>query len=176
MLTPAVLAAAGFLQDLGSREGDLISLGAHGCHLFNAAMPSAPCTGSHGVLLWARLRVAVLRSAIPWGLLLKQRLGCHFRARLTHGSGLAGGWQRGWGTAAMFPGTNRAMPGAPVWDSPWSQALWCQSSQRGAGMWSQWSVPTPATQGSVAAGLWAESRPAREKDVLSRFIPCWLSS
>lgn len=83
MLTPAVLGAAGFLQDLGSREGDFISLGVHG-----AVYSMQPCPS----LAWtprtdpgwrrvpgAQLRVAVLRSARPLGFVvgLKQRLGWH---------------------------------------------------------------------------------------------------
>lgn len=64
--------------------------------------------------------MVVLRSACPLGFIvgLKQRLGWHFRAGLTHGSSLAGGWQQGWGTADMFPGMSRAVPGAPAWHSP----------------------------------------------------------
>lgn len=42
MLTPAVLAAAAFLQDLGSREGGFHLSGGSWWHLFNAAMPSVP--------------------------------------------------------------------------------------------------------------------------------------
>lgn len=160
MLTPAVLSAAGFLQDLESREGDFISLRAHSA-IYSVqpcpqphAVPS-PCTDSESrswlgmCPLGPGLRVAVLRSARPLGFVvgLKQRSGWHFRAGLTHGSSLAGGWQQGWGTAATFPSTNRATPGAPVWDSPWPQAPWGQSSQGGAWMWSRWSVPTPSYTG-----------------------------
>lgn len=39
MLTPAVLGTAGFLQDLGSKEGAFIS---PGVHLFNSDVPPAP--------------------------------------------------------------------------------------------------------------------------------------
>lgn len=148
------------------------------CHLFNAAMPSAPTlcpplAWTHrtdpgwGHVLWAQLRVAVLRSACPLGFVvgLKQRLGWHFRAGLTHGSSLAGGWQQGWGTAATFPGTNRAMPGAPVGDSLWSQGV--RAAREGLGHGASGQCLLPATQGSVVGGLWAQSPPAKEKDVLS---------
>lgn len=146
MLTPAVLGAAGFLQDLGSREGDFISQGVHGaiCSMQPCPQPllCPPLAWAHrtdpgwGHVLWAQLRVAVLRSACPLGFVvgLKQRLGWHFRAGLTHGSSLAGGWQQGWGTAATFPGTNRAVPGAPVWHSLWSHQAPMVSEQPGRGL------------------------------------------
>lgn len=67
---------------------------------------------------------------------------------------MAGGWQQGWGTAAVFLGTNRAMPGAPEGHSPWSQAPWCQSSQGGAWIWSQWSVPCPRHTGFCGWLVW----------------------
>lgn len=182
MLTPAVPGAAGFLPGMGISSPWGYMMPSIQCSHAPTLYP--PLAWIHrtdpgwGHILWAQLRVAVLRSARPLGFAvgLKQRWGWHFRAGLTHGSSLAGGWQQGWGTAATFPSTNRAMPGAPVWDSLWPQVPHgVRAAREGLGYGASGQCLFPATQGSVVGGLWAESPTAKEKDVLSRFIPCWLS-
>lgn len=97
----------------GKQGGGFHLSGGTWCHLFSAAMPS-PCMDSQN-RSWLEAR--------PWG---PVACGCAeispspgvccwaeaevglapLRAGLTHGSSLAGGCQQGWGTAAMFPGTN----------------------------------------------------------------------
>lgn len=51
-----------------------------------------------------------------------------------------------------------------------------RAAREGFGCGASGQCPLPATQDSMVCGLWAESPPAKEKDVLSRFIPCWHSS
>lgn len=85
MLTPAVLGAAGFLQDLGDREGDFISLRVHGAIYSMQPCPQPPrralplhefrADPGWGSVLWARLHVAVLRSAHPLGFVAEAEVG-----------------------------------------------------------------------------------------------------
>lgn len=174
MLTPAVLGAAGFLQDLGSREGDFISLEVHGaiCSMQPCPQPllCRPLAWAHrtdpgwGHVLWAQLRVAVLRSACPLGFVvgLKQRLGWHFRAGLTH---MAAAWQEdGSRAGAQLPRSQAQTelcqePQCGTHSGP--KPPWCQSSQGGAWIWSQWSVP--AANHTELCGWWFLGRKSPRK-------------
>lgn len=119
MLTPAVLGTAGFLQDLGSREGCFISPRVRGAIYLMQTYPQPPCCALtlHG-------RTDPGRRCVPLALIacgcaeispsqggfvvgLEQRLGWHldpgWGSEVTRGSSVAEGWHKGWGTAAVAP-------------------------------------------------------------------------
>lgn len=119
MLTPAVLGTAGFLQELGSREGDFISPGVCDAVYATQTYPQPPCRALplHGHTDPGRR--CVPRALIACGCTeispslggfvvelkkgLDWHLGLGWGSEMTHGSSLAEGWQRGWGTAAVAP-------------------------------------------------------------------------